>query len=143
MPVFDDELTTPARPVAVWKLLYDPLRFADWWAGVAEVRSGDACGGDADVTLWPEGYPDFPMPQRLARSTDQQRVVVSCTVSDLVFDWYLEPAGAGTRIRVHVEIPEAEAIREPTQRQVVTDSLRRLANLAEAGDARDAPRTPG
>jgi uncharacterized protein YndB with AHSA1/START domain len=141
MPVFDDELTTTAPPLAVWKVLYDPLRFSEWWAGIAGVTSGDARGGDADITLWPDGYPDFPLPQRVNRSSDEQRVVVSCTVSDLVFEWRLEPDVAGTRISVHVEIPETEAAREATQKQIVADSLRRLASVAES--VKDAPQRPG
>jgi uncharacterized protein YndB with AHSA1/START domain len=133
VPSFDDTIGTTASALAVWKLLYDPLRFPDWWAGFADVTPGDARGGDGDITLWPKNHPDFPLPQRVQRSTDQQRVVVSCTVSDLVFEWTLEPDSAGTRIGVHVEIPEAEAAREATQRKVVAISLRRLAQLAEQG----------
>jgi uncharacterized protein YndB with AHSA1/START domain len=135
MPAFDDDTTSAAAPLEVWKILYDPLRFAEWWSGLASVRPGDACGGGGDVTVWPEGYPDFPMPQLVDTRTEDRRVVVSCTVSDLVFDWHLAPAGAGTRIGVHVEIPEREAARLAAQRAVVSASLRRLAELAEAATA--------
>jgi hypothetical protein len=85
------------------------------------------------VTVWPEGYPDFPLPQRIETQAGDRRVVVSCTVSDLVFEWRLVPTSGGTRISVHVEIPEQEAARVATQREVVTSSLRRLAALSEAG----------
>lgn len=135
MPAFDDVATTAAAPVQVWKILYDPLRFPEWWAGMADARSGDARGGTADITLWPEGYPDFPLPQRVEASSRDHRVVVSCTVSDLVFEWRLEPTSGGTLISVHVEIPEQEAARLATQREVVTSSLRRLAELAERTEA--------
>ena len=131
MPEFDDEITTAAPPVAVWKLLYDPLRFPDWWSGFADATPGDARGGPGDVTLWLDGYPDFPLPQRIEVTRPDHRVVVSCTVSDLVFDWFLEPASGGTRIAVHVEIPEQEAQRLATQQEVISASLRRLAALAE------------
>jgi hypothetical protein len=52
-------------------------------------------------------------------------------VSDLVFDWRLEelPDAGGTRIRVHVELPEREAARLPHQQQAVALSLRNLAAL--------------
>lgn len=143
MPEFDDSLVTHAPAVTVWKILYDPLRFAEWWSGFDRATPGDARGGDADVTLWPEGYPDFALPQRVQSHAEDHRVVVSCTVSDLEFEWRLEPAGNGTRISVHVEIPDAEAGREATQRRVVTDSLRRLTALAEAETVRDAPRARG
>jgi uncharacterized protein YndB with AHSA1/START domain len=131
VPEFDDETTTAANAVRVWKILYDPLRFPEWWTGFASAAAGDVKGGPGDVTVWPDGYPDFPMPQRVESSAQEQRVVVSCTISDLVFEWRLEPAGPGTRIAVHVEIPEREAARLVTQREVIAASLRRLAALAE------------
>lgn len=132
MPQFDDSLVTAAPPLQVWKILYDPLRFAEWWSGFERATAGDARGGEGDVTLWLEGYPDFALPQRVESRTDDQRVVVSCTVSDLEFDWQLVAVGAGTRITVHVAIPDVEAEREAAQREVVSASLRRLARLAEA-----------
>jgi uncharacterized protein YndB with AHSA1/START domain len=131
MPTFDDATTTTATPLAVWQILYDPLRFPEWWSGFGTVRRGDARGGSADITMWPDGYPDFPMPQVMQTRTQDRRVVVSCTISDIVFDWRLEPASAGTTIAVHVEIPEHEAARLATQRDIVSSSLRRLAALAE------------
>jgi hypothetical protein len=77
------------------------------------------------------GYPDFPMPQLLDTVRDEHRVVVSCLVSDLRFQWRLEPlAATGTRISVHVEIPQAEAHRFDAQRDVISRSIRRLAKLA-------------
>ena len=80
--------------------------------------------------MYPDGYPDFPMAQLLDTQRDQQRVTVSCLVSDLRFEWRLEPDGDGTRITVDVEIPEAEAHRLDTQREVISSSMRRLAELA-------------
>jgi hypothetical protein len=132
MPSFDDETWTAAAPEEVWKALYDPMRFPEWWDGLATVTPGDAKGGDGDITLYPEGYPDFPMPQQLTTRTSQRQVIVSCMVSDLIFDWRLEPldGDAGTRIAVHVEIPEQEAARLPAQREVVARSLRNLAIVA-------------
>jgi hypothetical protein len=46
------------------------------------------------------------------------------------FGWRLEPDGEGTLITVDVEIPEAEAHRLDTQREIITASMRRLADLA-------------
>jgi hypothetical protein len=80
--------------------------------------------------MYPEGYPDFPMAQVLDTRRDQQRVTVSCLVSDLRFEWQLEPAGAGTTIHVDVEIPEAEGHRLESQREVISASMRRLAEVA-------------
>jgi uncharacterized protein YndB with AHSA1/START domain len=129
MPEFDDATVAAAPPEDVWKLLYDPARFAEWWAGVETVELAGR-GGRGDFTLYPEGYPDFPMPQELRTDVDGRRVTISCLVSDLVFEWRLEPVAGGTRIGVHVVIPEREAHRLGTQRDAVTASLRALAALA-------------
>ncbi len=126
MPWFHDAATSQAAPEEVWKLLYDPSRFPDWWAGVGTVEAG----GEGQYTMYPDGYPDFPMAQLLDTARDDQRVTVSCLVSDLRFEWRLEPAGSGTRIMVEVDIPDAESHRLETQREVISASLRRLADIA-------------
>ena len=84
--------------------------------------------------MYPDGYPDFPMAQLLETQREEQRVTVSCLVSDLRFEWRLEPAATGTLITVDVEIPEAEAHRLDTQREVISASMRRLAELAAGVD---------
>ena len=67
MPTFTLTAQAPAPVEEVWKLLHDPARFPEWWAGVETVRTGT----DGDYTLWPAGYPDFPMAQHLgADATD-------------------------------------------------------------------------
>jgi hypothetical protein len=129
MPSFEDRATTPAPVEEVWKLLYDPSRFPEWLEGVGSIELGPR-DGEGDYTLFPEGYPDFPMPQAL--HVGGRTVVISCLVSDLEFAWKLEPLPAddGTAIAVHVEIPEHEAARLEGQRAAVGASLRRLAALA-------------
>src|SRR4051812_5604003 len=136
MPIFDDATTTTASPLAVWQILYDPLRFPEWWSGFGEVRRGDALGGGADITMWPDGYPDFPMPQLMDTRSQDQRVVVSCTISDIVFDWRLEPHPSGTTIAVHVEIPQHEAARLAAQRAIRTPPLPRPAPPAPGATGR-------
>jgi uncharacterized protein YndB with AHSA1/START domain len=126
VPSFHDSAASPAPPEEVWKLLYDPSRFPDWWAGIGTVDVED----DGRYTMYPDGYPDFPMAQLLDTERDHQRVTVSCLVSDLHFDWRLEPAGDGTLITVDVEIPETEAQRLDSQREIIQASLGRLATLA-------------
>jgi len=132
LPSFQHSTTAAAPPEEVWKVLYDPSRFPEWWAGVeaVEVDTLPADAGDpTSYTLYATGYPDFPMPQQLQASRDQQSIVISCLVSDLRFDWRLEPldGGRATRISVHVEIPQTEAHRLATQREVIAASLSRLA----------------
>src|ERR1700675_3284022 len=119
MPSFHDSADAQAPPEEVWKLLYDPARFPEWWAGIATVEPG----ADGRYTMFPDGYPDFPMAQMLDTQRDGRSVTVSCLVSDLVFEWVLEPLdGERTRINVHVEIPEAEAARLETQQEVIRAS---------------------
>ena len=129
MPSFHDSADAEAAPEEVWKLLYDPARFPDWWAGIGTVEVG-AEGGS--YTMYPEGYPDFPMPQALKTARGERRVTVSCLVSDLSFEWGLQPLddGEGTRITVDVEIPEAEAARLDGQREAIRRSLSNLAELS-------------
>ena len=126
MPSFHDSTTSAAPPEDVWKLLYDPSRFPDWWAGIETVNI--TSGGE--YTVYPDGYPDFPMGQLLDTQRDQRRVTVSCLVSDLRFEWRLEPAGGGTRITVAVEIPDTEAHRLDSQRRIISTSMKQLAQLA-------------
>ena len=128
MPSFHDRATSEAPPEEVWKLLFDPHRFPDWWAGIGAVEVHD----DSEYTMYPDGYPDFPMAQLLDTQRDRQRVTVSCLVSDLRFEWRLEPAGDGTLITVDVDIPDAEAHRLADQREVIQASLQRLAQVASA-----------
>ncbi len=129
MPFFRDSADTSAEPEEVWKLLYDPSRFPDWWAGIGTVEVGDQHGS---YTMYPEGYPDFPMAQLLDTVREESRVTVSCLVSDLRFEWALEPLDGdrGTRISVEVEIPDAEAARLDTQRGTIRASLANLAALS-------------
>ena len=58
MPGFALSAECRAPVEEVWKLLFDPARFPQWWAGVETVQVGPP----GEFTLWPTGYPDFPMP---------------------------------------------------------------------------------
>jgi uncharacterized protein YndB with AHSA1/START domain len=128
MPTFALTVRADAPVEEVWKLLHDPARFPQWWYGVETV----ATGPPGDYTMWPTGYPDFPMPQRLHADTAGGRVTISCLVSDLVFRWQLRADGELTDIDVVVELPEQEAHRVPEQRRVLERSLARLAEMAGA-----------
>jgi uncharacterized protein YndB with AHSA1/START domain len=129
MPAFDDRASSQAPVEEVWKLLYDPARFPDWWRGIETVEPR-AHEGRGDFTMFPQGYPDFPMPQDLRSDLSGRAVTVSCLVSDLVFAYRLTPLDSGTEIAVHVELPEREAHRLETQRAIVRESLEALAALA-------------
>jgi uncharacterized protein YndB with AHSA1/START domain len=127
MPEFALTARAAAPVEEVWKLVHDPSRFPEWWQGIETVRPGP----DDVYTMWPEGYPDFPMGQRLA--TSPGRVTISCLVSDLVFTWELRPVGEETDIDVRVEIPEREEHRLETQRHVIEESIKALSELAARG----------
>ena len=130
MQTFDQSAVSAAAPEQVWKLLYDPARFPEWWAGVGSVQPGR---DQAGYTMYPAGYPGFPMPQALETSREDGAVKISCLVSDICFDWRLRPSGSGTEISVHVQIPDHEAHRLDTQREVIRQSVTRLAELAAEG----------
>jgi uncharacterized protein YndB with AHSA1/START domain len=120
---------TAAAPVEeVWKLLFDPPRFPEWWAGIETVR----VGGAGDYTVWHDGSPDFPMPQRLRADRTEGRVTVSCQVSDIDFAWQLAEDGDGTLITARVVLPPAMAGLLEEQRELIGTSLKALAELAEA-----------
>ena len=130
MPTFTMTTHTDGPVEEVWKLLHDPARFPEWWEGVETVEVGATRAGAADFTLWPTGYPDFPMGQRLEQGPG--RVTISCLVSDLMYVWQLREAGDGTDIDVLVELPDREAHRVPVQRRLMKSSLGTLARLAAA-----------
>jgi uncharacterized protein YndB with AHSA1/START domain len=135
MPSFQTSTTAAAPPEEVWKVLYDPSRFPEWWAGIEtiELEALPANPGEPlSYTMYPTGYPEFPMPQQIQTVRKQESVVISCLVSDIRFDWRLEPldGGRGTRISVYVDIPPDEAHRLETQRDIIEASLSRLAAVA-------------
>jgi uncharacterized protein YndB with AHSA1/START domain len=126
MPTFALTARSHAPVEEVWKLLHDPARFPEWWDGMAKVVRGP----DGAYTMWPTGYPDYPMAQRLDSGSADGRVTISCLVSDLVYRWQLRTAGDGTDVDVEVELPEHEAHRLADQRRSIGRSLRSLVALA-------------
>ena len=132
MPTFDDSTTVAAPPEDVWKILYDPARFPEWWTGVVPVEPGPEPAEPGAYTVSATGQPDFPIPQPQQTVRQDRRVVISCLVTDMRFDWQLEPldGGASTRIGAHVDIPEDVAHFLDAAREAVSLSLGRLATLA-------------
>lgn len=126
---FDAQGSSAAPPEAVWKLLYDPSRFPEWWEGLAAV---DVTDPGSAYNKYQASDPDVPMPQALNSSVEDGTVRISCLVSDLRFEWHLSAldGGAGTGISVHVEIPDSQAHHLVPQREVITRSVARLAALA-------------
>jgi uncharacterized protein YndB with AHSA1/START domain len=134
MPEFTLTGEAHAPVEEVWKLLFDPSRFPEWWAHVDAVRVGSA----GEHMVWYDGSPDFPMPRRLRADRVEGRVSISCQVSDIDFSWQLAEHGDGTQITARVELPAAMAYLFDEQRETIATSLTNLAELAEA-DARGVP----
>jgi hypothetical protein len=132
MPQVDDVVMVPAPLEEVWKLVHDPTRYPEWWTGVGSV--GDAAPDG--YTMYPDGWPDYPMPQRLRTSSADGRVTISCLVSDLEYRWHLTAVGDRTQVEVHLDIPDAEAHRLDAQTAAITSALARLADLAAAAATR-------
>ena len=70
--------------------------------------------------------------QKLRVDEANERVTISCRVSDINIVWQLTEASTGTSINVDVSLPEREAHRLDGQHQVICASLHRLTALAEA-----------
>ena len=130
VPQFDDAAISAAPVEEVWKLLYDPARFPEWWRGIGTVEPR-AHEGRGDFTMFTDGYPDFPMPQLLRTDRAAGRITISCQVSDIDVTWQLADTAPGTAITVRVELPEAESHRLDGQRELITASLANLSELAQ------------
>lgn len=100
-----------------------PLRFLEWWTGIESTT----VGGDGDYTMYVDGYPDFPMPQTLDASRDNGSVKISCMVSDLVFQWHLEPVEGARKYLCTWTFPKA---RPPASTCSATPSPQRCASSA-------------
>lgn len=111
----------------VWKLLFDPTRYPEWWTGVAHVSAEP--GG---YTQWLVGWPDRPMPQRMTTDRSCGRVTISCQVNDVEFTWRLAEDGDGTAIEARVSLAEHEAHRARSLERMISSSLPGLAALAAA-----------
>jgi uncharacterized protein YndB with AHSA1/START domain len=132
VPEFSLATTCAAPPEEVWKLLHDPARFPEWWAGLDRVEQAP----DADEqTFYRSAWPDFAYPTRVAARQEGRTIIVSCQVSHVDQEWVLEPHGAGCRVQVRVTYPEAEAARLEQFQQEAGASLPRLVALAEASAA--------
>jgi uncharacterized protein YndB with AHSA1/START domain len=116
----------PAREV--WKLLYDPVRFARWWPGWERIEPGE---GSA-LTRYDGRWPDFAYPATVSSDPSSGRVVVSCLLSDIVHTWSIDPGGSGCQISVVVTIPAAEADRTGDTADVVRQALSALVSEAES-----------
>jgi uncharacterized protein YndB with AHSA1/START domain len=125
---FEDSARSEAPPEEVWKILYDPARFTEWWEGMETTSVGDG-----EFTLQQVGVPELQIPNRLELRDDGSAVVISCLLHEFVYDWRLESLddGTATQISVRVAIPDEKVARfEAHQRAMIGASVRRLAEVA-------------
>jgi uncharacterized protein YndB with AHSA1/START domain len=121
MPTFEEVAESAAPPEEVWKLLYDPEQFERWWG----------CFEAGDVPQ-PSSHAAFPLPQVVSSDRGDGRIIVSCLVRDISFEWQLaERPEGGTRIELRLTVPESYGFRTETQRGLIAFSVARLARLAE------------
>jgi hypothetical protein len=148
MPGFELNKDCRAPVEEVWKLLFDPDRFPDWWAWIEAVRK-DAPG---QFTLRLAGHPDFPLPQTLRTDQAGGRVIISCQVFAIDMVWQLAEAGAGTAIppeRHRARVPGTPARPPaPAHRGVTAPPHRARRGRVVTGpggthSARRARNTPG
>jgi uncharacterized protein YndB with AHSA1/START domain len=127
MPRFEDRAACRADATEVWKLVYDPARFPDWWVGMDRVEEADGT-----VSRFMAAWPDFAYPTRVEAGSDG-RIVISCLLSDIVHEWTLEPHPDGCVITVRIDVPDDEAARLSAVAEEARASLAKLVALAEAG----------
>ena len=141
MPSFSESVVAGVAPRHVWKILHDPARFPEWWSGYASVEvAGAADDAEScftaylDQVVYEDMDPRLPMAMQLRSDVDGERVVISCLVADIEFDWRLEPLAGGreTRIDVAVAVPERLAARRfGLMQRIIDASMPRLVRLAE------------
>ena len=141
---FTERAVAAVAPRQVWKILHDPARFSEWWSGYASIEDVGAVGGAEtrftaylDQAVYEDMDPRRPMDMAVRTHGDGERVVVSCLVANIEFDWRLQPLNGGreTRIDVAVAVPERRANRFELMRRIVDDSIPRLVRLAENDDS--------
>jgi uncharacterized protein YndB with AHSA1/START domain len=126
MPAFEDRAVCRAAASEVWKLLYDPARFPEWWAGMERVEAADGT-----VSRFMTAWPDFAYPTRV-EAGGEGRIVISCLLSDIVHEWALEPHPDGCAVTLRIDVPEAESARLTAVAEEARSSLANLVALAEA-----------
>lgn len=126
MPSFDASARCRAPAEEVWKLLYDPHRYPEWWAGMERIDPTPA-----PIVRYMAALPGTAIPTRIDARRQGACVVISCLLTEIAHEWTLEPAPQGCMVRVRVEIPEPQKGWLDQQQREVQASLLRLAAAAE------------
>lgn len=137
MTCFEETAVCRASALVVWKLLYDPNRFVDWWSGV--VRSETRAAG---AVIRTESDPDFEVPLRMSPLREGSGVMMRCLVTDTVWIWGLEPHPQGCLVRMRLEVSAADEDLVISMHASMLASLPRLVSAAEHADAVEAGASP-
>lgn len=124
---FEETVVCRAPALQVWKLLYDPARYPEWWAGIT--RSEPTAGG---AVVQHEAWEHGDLPLFITATRDSPGVVIRCPATGKVLSWALEPHPDGCRVRVQVQVPDGEHELLRTSRESILATLPRLAAAAEA-----------
>lgn len=127
---FEETVVCRAPALQVWKLLYDPARYPEWWAGITRSEP-TADGAVVQHSAWEHG--DLPL--LITATRDSPGVVIRCPATGKVLSWALEPHPDGCRVRVRVQVPDGEHELLRTSRESMLATLPRLAATAEAAAA--------
>jgi len=128
MPCFEASSATSAPIEEVWKLLVDPTRYPEWWAGIAAVEQPQ--GSNDSFTLYHPDEPALPWPQEIERRSGDQ-LIISCMTSAMRYEWQLSAVRDQTHVDVRVEIPDDWANHLTSQREPIGRSLEQLTALAQ------------
>lgn len=126
MIAIEESMLCHAPPLHVWKLLYDPARFSEWWSGVQ--RSEPSRDG-ANFYLGEQREGPFAM--HIATARESSRILIRCMATDDLYTWTLEPHPEGCRVRVRVEVAANEAERAQARHDSLLASLPKLAAVAK------------
>jgi Polyketide cyclase / dehydrase and lipid transport len=127
---FAESAACRAPAEEVWALLYDPARYTEWWEGTE--RSEPVAGG---TVRYRSSSPSVPVPTRIRAEAECARVMISCQIADVEWEWALEPADAGCRVRLDVRLSEEEADSFEKLRRDMRTSIGRLVAAAERAAA--------
>lgn len=130
MIAIEESMLCHAPPLHVWKLLYDPARFSEWWSGVQ--RSEPSRDG-ANFSLGEQREGPFAM--HIATARESSRIMIRCMATDDLFTWTLEPHPKGCRVRVCIEVAVDDAVHVRARHESLLSSLPKLADVAKRGTA--------
>ncbi|GAA4702447.1 hypothetical protein GCM10023215_47130 [Pseudonocardia yuanmonensis] len=127
MQIIEERRQCRAPAVEVWKLLHDPLRFTEWWAGITGVEATS----DGAILYAEALMPGVAIPVRVTAGLDGEQMRFGCMITDDVYIWTLEPLPDGCSVSVHVDVASDEDERVHARRAEIAASLPRLVAAAE------------